>query len=182
MARKVRLTAAEAEARLDQERLKAEFEYDPNSGVFTRVKKFHGLARLGPVGSVGGEGYMLVSCRGYQYLAHRLVWLYVHGEWPAKDIDHRNLDRSDNRLENLRPADRGQNMRNVGLLKSNTSGYRGVDRHRGTGRWRARTYINNVCHNLGYYDTKEAAAEVVDNFTSANFGEFKYTPKKEEQK
>lgn len=35
-------------------------------------------------------------------MAHHLAWFYVHGEWPERLIEHRDKQRDNNRLENLR--------------------------------------------------------------------------------
>jgi hypothetical protein len=34
--------------------------------------------------------------------AHRLVWLYVHGRHPTREIDHVNGNPTDDRIANLR--------------------------------------------------------------------------------
>jgi len=47
-------------------------------------------------------------------------------KWPAYAVDHRNLDKGDNRWDNLREATRSQNMANTSLPSTNTSGFKGV--------------------------------------------------------
>jgi hypothetical protein len=49
-----------------------------------------------------------------QYLlAHRVAWALATGAWPADQIDHRDGDRDNNRLANLRPATHAENRQNL---------------------------------------------------------------------
>lgn len=66
-----------------------------------------------PAGSLNGDGYRQINFKGKIYMEHRLVWLYVTGEWPSGFIDHINRDRSDNRFENLREASSRANATNT---------------------------------------------------------------------
>jgi hypothetical protein len=86
--------------------------------------------------------------------------LYVYGEWPAEQIDHINLDRTDNRLENLRavsPRVNGENRRHA--QAQNRVGLRGVSWHDHCKKWRARITVRGVEHRLGLFDTAEDAFE-----------------------
>ncbi|MFW3807799.1 HNH endonuclease signature motif containing protein, partial [Klebsiella pneumoniae] len=49
-----------------------------------------------------------------------------YGEWPVGDVDHINMDKTDNRISNLRLARRRDNMNNLTATKSNKSGFIGV--------------------------------------------------------
>lgn len=76
----------------------------------------------------------------------------------SKDvIDHINQDKLDNRLVNLRFVDKRINARNSKRREDNTSGIRGVCKHR-SGKWRA--YINTECGqiHLGLFYMIEQAA------------------------
>jgi len=102
-------------------------------------------------------GYLQIYIDRRPYLAHRLAWLYVHGEWPGSGyIDHVNGNKLDNRLNNLREATNGQNMQNqVRPHKNNRSGYLGVSRSRD--RYVAQIRKNNKTYHLGVFDTPEDA-------------------------
>lgn len=78
--------------------------------------------------------YIVVKVLGGTYLAHRLIWKIRTGEDP-QEIDHINRDKQDNRWVNLRNVDHSANMRNRGLLKSNTSGHRHISWSQSLGRW-----------------------------------------------
>jgi hypothetical protein len=110
---------------LTQEYLKAIFYYD-GSNLRWNVRKAM-RNRVGDVaGCINEEGYRHIMIDGYKFLAHRLIWFMFYGDWP-EEIDHINRVRDDNRLNNLRSADRKINMRNVGVGKTNRSGFRGVE-------------------------------------------------------
>lgn len=144
---------------ITQTRLKELFHYDPETGVFTRIVA---LAPKSKVGDLAGwhdpKGYLRIGTLGTNYLAHRLAWLYMHGEMPV-EIDHINGIKDDNRLSNLRSVNRKQNMENRRLRKDSSSGFCGANFHKATGRWRAQIRHNGKKLHLGYFDSAEEAAQ-----------------------
>jgi hypothetical protein len=88
--------------------------------------------------------------------------------WPL--VDHRNGDGLDNRRENLRPATNAQNGANQRASSRNTSGYKGVIRHRH--RWAAQIVPGGRRFWLGTFDTPEAAARAYDAAALDHFGDF----------
>lgn len=145
---------------LSQEKLKELLHYDPLSGVFTWKQQVNSNALAGSVaGCQSGWGYWRIAICGRQYLAHRLAWLYVHGEMPSGEIDHINRNKTDNRIANLRSVSRSVNQQNNGLRADNKSGFVGVHWHSSKQRWRAVITLNGKKHRLGNFTTKEAAAE-----------------------
>ncbi len=69
--------------------------------------------------------YLHVRFDGKDFLAHRIIWLWMTGEWPEV-IDHKNRDRCDNRWTNLQNVTRRENMKNKSLGRNNKSGVFGV--------------------------------------------------------
>ncbi len=144
---------------LTAERLRELLLYDPTAGLFHwRVKRGRGVQAGTLAGTFRKDGYRLIRVDGNYHLAHRLAWLYVHGSWPARDLDHRNEDPGDNRLSNLREDVDGLNQQNRSRPQRNSrSGFLGVDEHQG--RWRSSIRADGRNRFLGYFDTPEEAAE-----------------------
>jgi hypothetical protein len=144
---------------ITQARLKKLLDYDPETGVF--VWKVRPNGRV-PAGSVAGnyrvDGYNQIGIDGSLYLTHRLVWLYMTGTVPLKEVDHINCKRYDNRFENLREASRGENQRNGLLYANNTSGYKGVSWHKRSGKWYAQIRVDGDAVYLGSFDILGDAA------------------------
>lgn len=142
---------------LTQERLHSLLHYDPLTGLFTNK-----VARSNsPVGAVVGSknkvlGYIVVVLDYQHYYGHRLAWFYVYGVWPDPEVDHENRVRHDNRLENLRPATKGQQQQNA--HRPNSTGYRGVY-HRKGGRFVARITRDGKLVRLGEYATAAEAGQ-----------------------
>lgn len=63
-------------------------------------------------GSIAVRGNRTISINHTRYAEHRIVWLYMTGEFPAATIDHVNLDATDNRWNNLREATIAENGAN----------------------------------------------------------------------
>jgi hypothetical protein len=144
-----------------QQRLKELFIYDPESGIFTRriATGRHGRHKAGvKAGTPQSHGYVAMHVDGRRYVAHRLAWVYMYGEWPNTDLDHINNVKNDNRIANLRLVTRKQNMQNVLSHKHNTSGFKGVSWHAPRSKWRAYIFCDYRQIYLGLFDTKEAAA------------------------
>jgi HNH endonuclease len=155
------------------DRLRELLYYDPATGIFRwRVR----MGQRGCVGAVAGsreaKGYWRIKIDGKPHKAHRLAWLYIHGVWPSDQIDHRNGDRADNRLSNLRPASNGQNQANVRRQSNNVSGLKGVRWHRANQNWNARITVNRKSIFLGRFATAAEAHSAYCSAAERLFGEF----------
>lgn len=112
-------------------------------------------------GKVAGSktgGYIIVQIDGRNHKAHRLVWALVTGSWPTSDLDHRDLDKANNRFDNLRPATTAQNHRNTGPKRTNRSGHKGVYWHKRYNKWCAKITRNRKSIFLGYFSNLDEAA------------------------
>lgn len=110
------------------EELRARFSYDPETGV---ILDGNGTRKFATKCT---GGYLRGSVNGSVCYAHRVIWKLVHGKEPA-EIDHINGDTSDNRLENLRAAEKSSNARNRKISSNNTSGIVGVGYHPVRAKW-----------------------------------------------
>lgn len=124
-----------------------------------------------PAGSIHKTGYRHITWKGKPQKAHRLIFMLHHGYMP-QEVDHINGDRQDNRIENLRAADRSQNQCNRGHLASNTSGYPGVSWHSKTAKWVVRVMKNGVSRCFGYFDDLELAGLVAAEARSLYHGAY----------
>ena len=144
---------------ITSERLKESFAYNPETGLFTRIKKGNK-----PIGHVSGvvdtsTGYVRLGIGNKVFHAHRLAVLYMTGNYPEKhiEVDHINRNRSDNRWENLRITDSTGNNMNLSKRKDNTSGHTGISYI--NNKFWARIQLRRKTINLGYYATLEEAVE-----------------------
>lgn len=136
---------------ITQKELKESLHYNPNTGIFTRLKS-GGTAKKGSVaGGLNNRGYIHIRVGGKKHLAHRLAFLYMTGKFPEDQIDHINHIRDDNRWLNLRKATNQDNKKNSTLYKNNTSGTAGVRWHKPSKRWEARIGVNCKLKNLGTF-------------------------------
>lgn len=88
-------------------------------------------------------------------------------------VDHINHNRLDNRKENLRICTKHQNDMNKKILPNNTSGITGVSWDKRKNKWRARIKYNQKEIHLGYFNTKEEAAEARKQAELEYFGEYR---------
>jgi hypothetical protein len=146
--------------KLTQSRLKELLHYDPDTGVFTWIKKSSRFSNnvVGSIaGSINSEGYRHIHIDRKNHKAHRLAWLYVFGGFPNGIIDHVNRNKLDNRLRNLREANYSSNNQNHRISKRNTSGITGVYWYKPTQKWCAKASIGGALRHIGYFETIEEA-------------------------
>ena len=139
-----------------QEELHNMMDYDPESGSLVWKNRKY-TPYLKKAGATNHDGYVHIKIYGKTYLAHRIAWLHFYGEWPEECIDHLNLDRSDNRISNLRKATYAQNSQNRSKQTNNTSGYVGVYWLARFKKFQAQIRIDGKLKSLGYYLTAEDA-------------------------
>ena len=142
---------------LSRDLLKELFEYK-DGHLFWKSKPNRRIDISNPAGTINTNGYLETRINGKTYKTHRLVFLMHHG-YLSKEIDHIDGNKSNNAIENLRPATRSQNNHNKGKPKNNTSGYKGVYWKKAAGKWIAQIGINGKRKHLGYFDTAEQAHE-----------------------
>jgi hypothetical protein len=161
--------------KVTQKELKILFSYDQDTGEFIWLKSgVRGGRQIAgrKAGTLGFDGYIEICINKKRYKAHRLAWLYVHGKWPSRSLDHKNCIRHDNRIGNLREAFHYQNLANCRKSKANTSGFKGVTLHKRTGKWWTAIMINGKRHYLGLYKTPEEAHAAYMKAARSNLGEF----------
>lgn len=130
--------------------IEEQLSYNPETGVFTWIQTEQKRWIGKEAGSINSAGYRQISLKNSVFYAHRLAFCYMTGNWPEKQIDHINGNRSDNRWSNLREVSHLVNSQNrkgkgVTLIK------------RG---WKAQLTVNYQCKNLGCYATEEEAYAV----------------------
>lgn len=101
-------------------------------------------------------------------LLHRLVANALDHEF----VDHINLDKMDNRSDNLRVCTKSQNGQNRRIQLNNKSGYKGVWWDDIRKKYSASLQLDGKNNFLGYYDDKTEAAKAYNEAAMLMFGEF----------
>lgn len=159
---------------LEQATLKHWLWYEPDTGVFRwRFGSHNGKVKpWGVAGSPDNKGHIKIELLGKMYRAHRLAWLYMTGNFPSNQVDHKNLIKSDNSWVNLREANANQNQWNTGIRSDNKSGVKGVHFCKTWKRWIASVRMNGVRHHIGRFVNFEDAVLAVTEFRKNHHGEF----------
>ena len=156
---------------LTQEYLRKVLHYEPATGQFFYAVT-QGPGQFGMLaGSLRRDGGRDIHVAGKIYLASRLAWFYVYGKWPDNDVDHRNHDRDDNRIENLREATDSQNQSNRKLGKNNKTGVKGIHKRKDSGSFRVQCNGKDI----GTFKTFKEAIEARIQAEIELQGEYAFT-------
>lgn len=148
--------------------------YEPESGVLRWRVTRGSRAKVGGVaGSIDADtGYVRITINYRRFLAHRVAWAICHGKWPSAFMDHRDGNRKNNRINNLREANLSQNSRNCSSRRKSTSKYLGVSWHSGKKKWEARISDGTRSHHLGTFDDEFDAARAYNTTALKIHGQF----------
>ena len=137
---------------LDIELLKHTYYYCPTGHLRKVVPLAGKVEYLLPI------GYM------YSYLGdrliptHRLIYALHHGDPGNKDIDHIDQDKRNNKIDNLRAVNRGQNNQNISSAQvNNSTGVRGVSQDKKQGTWAAELKVGAVRYRQRGFKTQQEA-------------------------
>jgi len=146
-----------AEQILSQERLKQVLDYDPDTGLFER-KNAYG-PKVDIAGHVATSGHRQIMVDKKLYMAHRLAWLWQYGSFPNLLVDHKNKNRDDNRIANLRLATNAENQQNTKTRSDNICGEKGIHFLKNKNCWRSRISTKGKTYHLGYFENFEDAVK-----------------------
>lgn len=161
---------------LTAERLREILDYEPDTGLFrwknpTSRRVSVGMIAGGPI-SCGRQRRICMGVDGVNQYAHRLAWLWMTGAWPPEEIDHIDGDSLNNKWDNIRLANRGQNQCNRGPTYNGTSGYKGVTLNKECGKYAAQINVSGKHYYLGLFCTAKEAHQAYCEAARKLHGEF----------
>lgn len=165
-------------ATLNAEYVRSIFDYDADCGKLIwryredKPKKWNSRCAGQYAGVKNPRLYSGITIDGKSYQCHQVIWLYHYGEWPSSEIDHINLCKQDNRIENLRVVNRSQNMHNITAQKDNMSGYKGVSWHKRAKKWQVHLQVNFKKLYCGLFECPELAHLVYSEHAASLCGEY----------
>lgn len=154
-------------ANLTQEYVRSILKYE-NGTLYWRVKKSSNTKLDKPITSKESGGYIQVRIDGIAYLAHRIIFLYHNGYLPFF-IDHKNGNRQDNRIENLREASKNENAMN---RETKNKSFKNVYFHKPTKKYQVSLRINGKNKSFGYFPDLETAVKVAKDARNKHHKEF----------
>lgn len=160
---------------LSAEDVRKVLRYSSETGEFTwLIRPTYSMRSGDHAGAVDSRnGYSRIRINGKLYLAHRLAWLYVNGEWPTDEIDHIDLNRGNNRISNLREATKSENMRNKRAHRNSKSGVKGVHWHKQHRKYAATIHRDGKSKHIGLFASLKDAAAAYETAAIKEHGEFR---------
>lgn len=149
------------------ERVVELLQYSPEDGQFRWKEKPNARICVGDVaGFPHRGGYWCIRVDGVTLLAHRVAFAVTFGRWPGL-VDHRDGDKRNNRIGNLREASKSVNALNQRGRPRSSTGFRGVC-------WDARRQRFTavlVRQYLGAFATAEEASAAYEQAKQEKFPE-----------
>lgn len=119
------------------------------------------------------EGYIAITLTHFGsrhiLLAHRVLWCMRTGSWPRFTIDHRDMNRTNNRFDNLREATFLEQAANRRAIRS---GLKGASFDKDTGRYVSQITRCGKNYFLGRFKTEAEAHNAYVLAAQSFHGEF----------
>lgn len=158
--------------------LRDRLSYDPTSGCLTwrhaPSRHERGNRRWAGVEAthISKRGYLQVRIDGKLYQAQRVIWKMVTGSDPVNEIDHRARNRTNNKWDNLREADRSQQLHNKSYKRRTSQLPRNIYRDPRTHKFQV--YVNRGGRRLsrGGLPSLEDALRVRSQLINEMYGPY----------
>jgi hypothetical protein len=123
------------------------------------------------------HGYLTVNlCEDGVVKTHRIHRLVANAFLDNPDdklcVDHKDNNKTNNHISNLRFATLKENQHNRKLSNNNTSNVKGVYFDKRVKKWRAQIKIDGIRIHIGYYDNLDDARTARVNRANEAFGVF----------
>lgn len=153
---------------LNKDLLRELFEY--SNGQLYNKKHRSSKAQKGKIaGTLANTGYYTTYVKSVRFSVHRLIFMFHHGYLP-KYVDHINGIKTDNRIENLRPATASENSCNrKGASSSKVKGVYWSKYHK---LWSVTCWKNKKRYFIGRFKNLEDAKKAVINARNQLHKEF----------
>lgn len=155
---------------ITQTYLKELFEYK-DGFLYWKISKGGRKAGSRAGGNYNQYGYEQIGINKKVYGTHQLVFIYFNGYKPI-EIDHIDGNTENNKIENLREANRQGNTQNQKIRSDNKSGVKGVCWYKATNQWKAQIQTNGERKLLGYFDRIEDAEKTIKQYREHQHREF----------
>jgi hypothetical protein len=119
-----------------------------------------------------GDAYVRVAFDGQTHGLEEIIWCVHTGAWPQFTLDHKDGNKRNNKIENLRPATLGQNRANSKKRTDNSTGYIGVIFRKRRQQYVALVKKNGQVFTGGSYTTAIDAARARDKLAVELWGEY----------
>ena len=150
------------------------FEYHQDGYLIRKKSKAQNAIIGEKTNFIDSKGYRTVWFNGKTEREHRLIYLMFKGYCP-QIIDHIDMNKENNKIENLRPATKSQNNVNCYVRSNNSTGVKGVYFCKTTNKWRARINYNGKAIEIGRFDVLQDAKNARLIREKEIFGEFAKT-------
>lgn len=155
------------------ETLRARYKIDPESpSGLSRIKATIGRnGRVGPVVSLGSDGYYRMQFNGQFYRTHRVIYYMHTGIDPAElVVDHRDGDCLNNKVENLRACTIQENLWNAKRSTKASDLPKGISKY--GNQFAVSISIGDGESGLVVFENIRAATRYADQIRKRYHGEF----------
>jgi len=136
------------------------------------IKSYTNRIKVNTIAGSKGK-YWSLKFQGITYAVHRLVYFMAHETDPGCfDVEHKDRNKHNNKIENLRLATRQLNNANTKSAKNSSSIYKGVHWNKKLSKWSACITKDYKQIHLGLFESEEDAAIAYNKKAKLLYGDY----------